>query len=148
MVIPCRTARPLRESGREASEGHGDALDKQRDYPNVSVQRGLDFNSDDVLRVINASSNRFFGLACPPVADDDEDYVALLDDCVDMLSEVHAQGDGIDVFENGGLAELLNQAIINAASHAGIVLPAIGNEDLIVSATGIAHRSNALSTTG
>ena len=65
----------------------------------------------------------------PAGHDDDHLHDALGQDGFEMAGEVGAEGDVVDVFEDGVSAEVLGQAILNAAADVGAVGAPIADED-------------------
>src|SRR4030095_3075946 len=53
-----------------------------------------------------------------------------------MLAEVDAERNRVDILEDLLAAEVLDQAVVNAACRVGAVLPALRDEDLVVGASG------------
>ena len=65
----------------------------------------------------------------PLFADDGDHQVAGLQRVVDMLAEIDAERDVVDVDEEIRLAEMLGQPVEDAPRHGGVG-PAIGHDDL------------------
>src|SRR5207237_5870267 len=70
------------------------------------------------------------GFPNPVASDRGEQYVALLDSRRNVLPEVEAEGNGINVHEDGVVTEVSAQTVVDPSGNAGRILAPVGEEDL------------------
>ena len=65
----------------------------------------------------------------PPIADNCNQRIAMVDRIFDVVAKIFAGRDSIDVHEHRSLPVVLAQAIVNPAAYRARIVAAIGNRD-------------------
>jgi hypothetical protein len=107
---------------------HRGAVEQHREDDEIAPQRGLQL---DPHRIGCIRDPRFaVGLRPEPIMPDNGDQqIAGLQRIVDMLAEIDAERDIVDIDEQARLAEMLRQPVEDAPGHGGIGAP-VGDDDL------------------
>ena len=58
-----------------------------------------------------------------------EERVAFADDSLDVFAEIHSEGNVFHILKHIAFAEVIDEAIVNAAGHIGAVAPPVRDED-------------------
>ncbi len=103
-------------------------LDEERDYRDVSLESGLDLDSNVVARIIEATRARGSN---PSVANNNESDAAFAYNRVYVPSEISAERKGVDILENRVFPESLDKTVIDAPNNSRRVLSAITDEYLV-----------------
>jgi hypothetical protein len=107
---------------------HDCALCQDRDDPHVAVQGRLDFQPDDIVRIVKPSAP-FVGHGQPGRADDHQQHLAGRHRPEDLLGEVNAWLDRVHIDEDLALTETLGQAVRQPTSKMTAFLPTVTDED-------------------
>ena len=95
----------------------------------VSIQSRLDLESNEVLRVINASLAPGILDREPLGSDQGEQHLANANRRPDLFDEVVARLDVVDVFEDPVCPQLSNQQVVQLSRRPCGVLASIADED-------------------
>src|SRR5215472_3981484 len=109
---------------------HLGAIQQDRDDRNVALEGYPDFDSHEIIRVIQAAVAIFIPRIEPVGSDHREQHVTLGDLLAEHLDKVDPQRDGVDVHEQEVTAELPFQPIMHAARMTRAIVAAIADEDL------------------
>jgi hypothetical protein len=102
---------------------------QDRDHSHPGLQRRLDLQPHDVVRVIETAVPSVVDDRKPAVADHHEQHVARLDRLADRLGEVGARWDRVDVLEHPLGAERLRHDPVEPVGLIRGVLPAVAQKD-------------------
>ena len=126
-VEPGERADALRQVG---GPRHLSALDQHRNDPGVRGGQGaLDLHPDEVVIDIDPAARLIGCLVQPVVADHHQDQIADLDLGADVVLEVGARRDRVDVHEDAGRRQPVRQAVVEPVGLWLAVGPAVGDED-------------------
>src|SRR3954451_24503237 len=106
---------------------HRRALHKYGNHANPSLQRTSDLNTNPILRIAERSNARLPRYPVP--ANDRDERVAAGDRLLDNLNEVSTRLHAVKVFEYAGLAESVDQPVIEPPGMTRRVGSAITDED-------------------
>ena len=81
------------------------ALNQDRDYRDVPVERGCDFQAHEIIGIVEAACAGFVARLQPLVPDDCEQHMALVDALLDCISKIRSELDRVDVLEQMLLAK-------------------------------------------
>ncbi len=126
---PVAVGEILDRSGERAGCGHGGALDKHWDYGDLAGEGGGDFETDEVVGIIEAAGSCGVGDGEPLAANDGEEDAALGYALVDGKAEVLAGLDAGDVHEDSVAAECANEVVVEATGFSAGVVAAVADED-------------------
>ena len=116
--------------GQFVRRGHLHVVEKHRDQRNVAVQGRLDLDADRVVRMVQPAPPLTVGHGEPGLADHGHQEVAGPDRVLQVLAEIDAIRNRIDIQKNFAIGELLSQPIVDHASGISAVVASVGDEDL------------------
>jgi hypothetical protein len=117
------------EAGRQlVGVRHPRPFDQDRDDADVAGQRGLDLQAHEVVGVVQASLSVLVGDREPLLTDQRQEHVAGADRGGDLLDEVVAESDRVDVFEDLVAAVAVGESVEQPASLPGGLLPPVADE--------------------
>ena len=108
---------------------HRRPVDKDRNDRNVALQRRLDFDADEVVRVVEATTVLTVGARDPVLADDGQERVALADPVGKHVDEITPGRDRVDVEKDVLPSEAARQPIVDPPGVSARVFPSIADED-------------------
>src|SRR5215470_14488993 len=116
---------PLNTLGQGAALRHACAAHQYRNERHLPVQGCFDFNPDRVFVVTYSGP----GFPCPdpPWTNQSQQDVVFGHGFLDLLPKIDAEGDAVDVHENGVAAIIVSQTIANATSNGGGIRTPIRN---------------------
>src|ERR1700688_1840529 len=106
------------------------AVEQYRDYGNVALQRGRDFNAHEIICVIQATVPLLVTDIKPIGSDDCKQRVTSSDFLAQDLDEVRAQRNGVNIHEQKIAPKLLRHSIMNAPGMTRAVVAAIADKKL------------------
>ena len=71
------------------------ALDQDRDHPDIPSEGGCDFQTHEIIWIIEAACARFVGRLQPLVSDDREQHMALVDALLDRIPKICSELDRV-----------------------------------------------------
>ena len=102
-------------------------IDQDRDHGEIPIQRRFQLDPNKVSRVVEPSVS--VGFPSPFCSDHGEDHVALPDSRIDVFPEVFTKRYGIDVHEDGIVAEVSTKAVVDPPGNADRILTPIREKD-------------------
>jgi len=110
---------------------HLGLIDEDRDHTLAELQRGGDFDADEIAFIFEAALSFVVERADPALAYDRKEDVALSDLIVQHLNEIVARIDvALHIHEQILAAEFLLEAQVESLRETGIVAAAVTNEYL------------------
>ena len=106
------------------------ALDQHWDYRNVPVKGGCDFQTHEIIGIIEAPCAGLVGRFQPLVSDDREQHMALVNTLLDCIPEIGSELDRVDVLKQMLLAKGCFQVIENPARNIRRILASIRDKDV------------------
>ena len=89
--------------------------DQHRHDGNIARQRGLQLDAHEVVRIVESALARSVARIDPPRPDDGEHRRAAADDVVQVSAKILPQRNRIHILEHARLAELGDEAVVDAA---------------------------------
>jgi hypothetical protein len=119
-----------RQTWRQLSlRRHGCIAHKYRNHPNTSRQCGFDLDANDIVGVVQASLAGVVSGVEPSRSDNGQKELALTNDISEVSSEINAERNRINVFEDVVRPELRRQAVVNAPRRILIVAASIRDKN-------------------
>jgi hypothetical protein len=87
------------------------AINQYRHYPDVSLQRRLDLDTDEIIGIVKSPFAPAIGYGRPISSDKGEKDNAPGDGLYNCLSKVDADSDGVNVHKDAVLTEMVTQPI-------------------------------------
>ena len=105
------------------------AIDQHRDHPHTALQRRLDLEPHEVIRVVEPTASLLIGKGYPLAPDQGHQHCAGVNCLPDDLGEVQACLDGVQVHEDAHVRETLTQLELQQARVGRGVLTPVTQED-------------------
>ena len=84
---------------------HGRAVDEEGNDANVALERRLDLDADEIVRIVDATPAVFVGARNPSLSDDSDEGVALADALGQNIEEIDAWRNIVDVKKRRSLVQ-------------------------------------------
>jgi hypothetical protein len=110
---------------------HNRPVDQNWDNANVAGKRSCDFNSNEIIRLMEAAISGFVRRIQPVGTDDDQKDFARSNLAVQMRREVDPGRNVVDIHEDIFLSELMAQPVVQPTGSAYRILSSIVNENSV-----------------
>src|SRR6516225_9031339 len=104
-------------------------IHQYRHDPDVLLQRGLDLDADEILRVVDPPYPLGISDSRPMPPDKRQQNATPRHGLSNRLGEVGTDGNGVNVHKDAVFTEVVAKAIIQTASVGGCLLPPVTDED-------------------
>ncbi len=115
----------LQSFGQIVGGRHRGAVDQHRPYPHALRERFFNLDSDEILERFNSRSRP--NPSQPILPDHREDDVGVADAVGDILGEIDACRNAVDVHEDSVFAESFGEPVANAARNVTSIVSSVGN---------------------
>src|SRR5271165_4855718 len=105
------------------------AVDQDGNHANAAIERGLDLNAHEVVRIVETAFLVRVGARQPSFSDDGDERVASADTLGKRVDEIEAGRDAVDIEKDVLASKAAGQTIVYPPGEAAGILSPIANED-------------------